>query len=171
MPELRRWRFLVPAYKKSQLVGLMRAIRRFSTRTLITRSVHPVLPLAKGELEGVLLLKQKNLPRPLLGKEGSIYSQPLREPNSHVLIAERSATVGRLSESSFLNETPDSESRATVVQLALETLGSILKQRDRYNPHQRSSQQRKKRGPLLAATRTLKWLSEREQVLSGDPQP
>ena len=38
----------------------------------VTRSVHPVLPLAKGELEGVLLLKQKNLPRPLLGKEGSI---------------------------------------------------------------------------------------------------
>ncbi len=35
-----------------------------------------VLPLAKGELEGVLLLKQKNLPRPLFGKEGSVYSQP-----------------------------------------------------------------------------------------------
>ncbi len=39
---------------------------------LVTRSVHPVLPLAKRELEGVLLVKQKNLPRPLLGKEGSI---------------------------------------------------------------------------------------------------
>ncbi len=36
-------------------------------RAHITRSVLTVLPLAKGELEGVLLSKQKNLPRPLLG--------------------------------------------------------------------------------------------------------
>ena len=49
----------------------------------VTPSVHPVLSLAKGELEGVLCLKQKNFPQPLLGKEGSIDSQPLGVTSAH----------------------------------------------------------------------------------------
>ena len=46
-----------------------------SERPADTECASGSLP-ANGELDGVLLLKQKNLPRPLLAKEGSINAQP-----------------------------------------------------------------------------------------------